>query len=82
MIIFGSKNNLELLNEKNTKEIFMDTTFKVVPKKLRPYKLLVLVSLPKALAFPIILCFILIKFLETIAYEKLFNYLNDNFNFK
>ena len=63
IIIFGPKNNLELLSEKNTKEIFMDITFKVVPKNIRPYKLLVLVGLPKTLAFPIILCFILIKFL-------------------
>ena len=60
----------------------MDTTFKVVPKNLRPYKLLVLVGLPKTLTFPIILRFILINFLDTIAHEKLFNYLNDNFNFK
>ena len=41
-----------------------------------------LVGLPKIIAFPIILFFIFIKFLDTIAYEKLFNYLNDNFNFK
>ena len=81
-IIFGPKNNLELLNEKHTKEIFMDTTFKVIPKKIRPYKLLILVCLLKILSFPIILYFILSKFLDNVAYEKLFNNLNNNFNFK
>ena len=61
----------------------MDTTFKVVPKQLRPYKLLILilVGLPKILAFHIILCFIF-RFLDNVVYKKLFNYLNDNFNFK
>ena len=60
----------------------MDTTFKVIPKKIRPYKLLILVGLLKILSFPIILYFIFSKFLDNVAYEKLFNNLNNNFNFK
>ena len=40
IIVFRTKESLKLLNDKNFNEFFMDITFKSIPKKLRPYKLL------------------------------------------
>lgn len=40
IIVFGAKESVKLLNDKNFNEYFIDITFKSIPKKLRPYKLL------------------------------------------
>lgn len=64
---------------KNLKEFFMDITFQIIPKKFHPYKLLILASIDKNR--PILLIFILIKYLDSIAYDRIFNYLNNNFEF-
>ena len=53
----------------------MDYTFKIVPKKFRPYKLMVISGIPLESNKPELLAFILIKYTDHIAYDKLFNYL-------
>ena len=40
IIVFGTKESLKLLNDKDVNEYFIDITFKSIPKKFRPYKLL------------------------------------------
>ena len=61
------------------KDYFMDVTFQIIPKKLNPYKLLILAAIDKNRL--ILLIFILIKYLDSIAYKRIFNYLNNNFEF-
>ena len=82
IIIIGIKDNFNYLNEKETNEFFLDSTFKIIPRNLRPYKLLILSGIPKKIKTPIMLIFVFIKYLDNISYNKLFNYLNENFKFK
>ena len=70
------------MNEKETNEFFLDSTFKIIPRNLRPYKLLILSGIPKKIKTPIMIIFVFIKYLDNISYNKLFNYLNENFKFK
>ena len=63
IIIFGLENNLKLLDKKETKEFFIVITYKIIPVIYRPYKLLVISGLPLKLKSPILICFILIKYL-------------------
>ena len=45
IIIFGNKNNLNLMNKnKNFIEFFLDATYKIIPKKYKGYKLLTIAS--------------------------------------
>ena len=51
----------------------MDVTIQIIPK------LLILAAIDNN--WQIFLIFILIKYLDSIAYERIFNYLNNNFEF-
>ena len=82
VFIFGVKENLELLNYKLTQQIFIDSTFKIIPPKFRPYKLTVIAGIANNTNIPNILAFILIKYLDEIAYDKILNFLNEFFYFK
>ena len=62
-------------------KFFIDITFKIIPKKFNPYKLMVLSGIPKLEKIPRIISFILAKYLDHIAYDRIFNYLTENFNF-
>ena len=81
IILFGLKENFLLLDKTKTEEFFIDGTFKIIPAKYRPYKLIVLAGLPNNENKPKLICLILMKFLDAISYDKLFNYLCENFNF-
>ena len=52
------------------KEIILDNTFKIIPKEHRSYKLMVITGLLKNKNKPQILCFILLKYLDTYSYDK------------
>ena len=79
---FGKDNNMKLLSEEFSKEIFMDITFKVIPKIYRPYKLLIIAAITKTSNVPKQLIFILLKSLNEETYSRIFGYLNLNYNFK
>ena len=81
IIIFGLKENIDLINEKNTNEFFFDSTYKIIPPHFRPYKFGVLAGIPKKSDNPKLLCFILIKYNDEIAYSRLITYLYENFKF-
>ena len=70
IIIFGLKENIDLIKEKNTNEFFFDSTYKIIPPHFRPYKLGVLAGIPKKSDNPKLLCFILIKYNDEIAYSR------------
>ena len=45
IIFFGIKKNFDLFNAKITKEIFLEITFKIIPRNFYPYKLLVIAGI-------------------------------------
>jgi len=79
IIIFWDSENLKLLEDNNINEFFIDTTYKIIPKKFRPYKLLIISFIVQDNSK--ILCFVLYKFQDIINYERIFSYLKDNYNF-
>ena len=85
IFLFGTKKRLLDLNHNYTKEVFLDITFKVIPKKFRPYKLMVISGINIKDNKTKLLCLILLKFLDSQAYEKIFRnykflFKIDNFN--
>lgn len=82
VIMFGIKEQLELLNFKFTEKFFIDSTFKKIPPQFRPYKLTVLAGLPNNANLPNILTFFLIKYLDEIAYNRILNFLYENYEFR
>ena len=69
-------NNFEKIENQ---EVFIDTTFEVIPKKYHPYKLMTISILNENKVN--ISCFILLKYQDAISYERIFIYLRDNYNF-
>ena len=78
LIFFGCKNNLNII--KDIKEAFIDITFKIIPKKYHPYKLLIISGIDNNNK-PKILSLILLKYLDHLSYDKNFNYIHDNYGF-
>ena len=72
IIIFGWKENLSLLDEQMTEEFFIDTSFKIIPAELHPHKLTIFAGISKNLNKPILICFLLIKYLDDNTYDKIF----------
>ena len=62
----------------------MDVTFKITPLKFRPYKLLVIAGITEEDNVKVtkILSFVMIKYLDNVCYDRIFNYLYENFSFK
>ena len=57
--ILGTEENILLLDNKKTKEFFLDITFKIIPKVFRPYKLLIISGISNNNENPQLICFIL-----------------------
>ena len=70
IIIIGIKDNFNYLNEKETNEFFLDSMFKIIPRNLMPYKLLILSGIPIKIKTPIMLIFVFIKYLDNTSYNK------------
>ena len=81
IIYFGTKDRLEKLNNKICEEFFADVTFQIIPKKMRPYKLLIISGIAKGEIKATSLCFVLIKYIDSVSYGRVFNYLFENYNF-
>ena len=62
--ICGIQNNINLLKETETKEFFLDITFKIIPKNFRSYKLIAISLFPIKYENPILICFILVKYID------------------
>ena len=60
----------------------MDITFKITPLKFRPYKLLVIAGITEDYNLPKILSFVMVKYLDKVCYDRIFNYLYENCHFK
>ena len=81
IIYFGKSGNLIYLNKEKCEEFFLDITFNIIPKNFRPYKLLIISGIPYEKKNPVSICFILIKFQDFETYNKIFNFLFENFKF-
>ena len=81
VIIFGNKDRINLFKNNDYKEYFIDVTFKIIPKKYRPYKLMTIASINYLENKTVLICFILLKFLDKISYYKIFQYLHENLSF-
>ena len=81
IIYFCLKKYIDNLNEGNVIEFFVDVTFKTILKKFHPYKLLGLSGILKKENIPRIISFILLKYLAHNIYNRIFNYLYENFKF-
>lgn len=79
IIYFSKKHNLEYLNKEKCSEFFLDITYNIIPYKFRAYKLLIISGLPKDINRPISIIFILIKYMDRESYNRIFNYLYENF---
>ena len=60
------------LDSNLTKEIFLDITFKIIPKKFRPYKLMVISGININDNKAKLIGLVLLLYLDSIAYEKIF----------
>ena len=81
IIIFGLKERINLFKNKNYKEYFLDVTFKIIHRIYHPYKLMTIVSLDIYSNKTVLICFVLLKFLDKTSYFKIFQYLHDNLFF-
>ena len=81
IIVFGLKNNLNIMKNKEYDDYFLDITFKVIPKKFRPNKLLTIATVDKINNKTILIAFIIFKYMDEESYYRIFKYLNKNFCF-
>ena len=70
------------MDNKNTNEFFVDTTFKIIPSLYRPYKLFIICGISIKDKSPKIITMVLTKYTDNISYSKIFDYLYTNYNFK
>ena len=82
LIFFGIKKNLDLFSNEYTVEFFVDTTFKIIPVQLRPYKLFIITGITKTEKKPKLFTMIMTKYTDNITYSHIFDYLFINFGFK
>ena len=82
IIFFCLRKNLEIMDNKKVNEFFVDTTFKIIPSKYRPYKLFVICGICVDDKIPKIFSMVLTKYTDNILYSKIFDYLYTNYNFQ
>ena len=78
LIFFGSNEMYKILNY--SKEYFIDITFRIIPKKSRPIKMMT-VSSKDGNNNTIICLFVFYKYQDKITYDRIFNFLKENYNF-
>lgn len=81
IIVIGLKKNLNIMKNKEYDDYFLDITFKVIPKKFRPNKLLTIATVDKINNTTLIIAFIVFKYMDTESYYRIFKYLNENYSF-
>ena len=80
IIIFGNLARLKLMNNDKFVEYFIDTTFKIIPKKFYPYKLLSISSIDYKNNKVILIGFVCFKYQDAKSYLNIFKYLNEVYN--
>ena len=81
IIAFGTKETLKNLDKNNNKEFFIDSTFRIIPNKYKPYKLLTISTYNQKDNLVKFCCFIEYKFQDIISYERIIGFLKEHYNF-
>ena len=81
VIIIDNKNTYALLNKEINDEYFIDSTFKIMPKKYTNYKLMTITCINKKTNSTKICYFIAFKYQDVESYIRIFEYLKNNYNF-
>lgn len=81
IIYFSKSINISYLNKVKCKEFFLDITYNIIPRKFRPYKLLVISGMTTKINYPMSIIFILLKYTDLESINRIFNYMYDNFEF-
>lgn len=68
IIIFSIDVNMKKLNYNITNNVFIYNTFKIIPLNIKPYKLMVIYGLPNPEKIPLLLSFVIIKYIY--SYDK------------
>ena len=70
----------QILN-KHIDNFFIDVTYKIVPKLIEKYKLLIITGVDNETNNTYIIALILLKYEDTISFIKIFKYMKDMYNF-
>ena len=81
IIVIGIKKNLNLMNNTKFNDYFIDITFKLMPKKFRPNKLMTVATVDKDNNKTLIIAFVVFKYMDSESYYRIFKYLNENYSF-
>ena len=81
IIFFGLKDGIDLLDSEKCYEYFIDSTYKIIPKKFRPYKLMTISTILPNKNMTKICCFVCYKYQDKVSYERIITYLKENFHF-
>ena len=71
----------EKLSDKDIDNYFIDTTYKIIPKHYKRYKMMTISCSEKKTNNTYIACLILLKYEDHISFTKIFKYLHEMFNF-
>ena len=69
------------IKDKNIINIFIDITYKIIPKHFKNYKLMAITGINKLANISYLCCFILLKYEDEISFIKIFKFLNDMYLF-
>ena len=69
------------MHDKKFNDYFIDITFKIIPKKFRPNKIMTIATVDKDNNKTIIIAFVVFKFMDSESYYRIFKYLNENYSF-
>ena len=81
VLFLTTKNMRQNIKNNNIYNYFIDTTYKIIPKKLKPYRLMTISCFNNKDNITNICCFILYKYEDHISLYHIFKYLNNFFQF-
>ena len=81
IIFFGTKEMFENLNNKDIKQYFIDLTYKIIPRKFKPYKMLTIKGFNTDTKQSVLCTLICIKYEDENSIYYSMKYLHDFYNF-
>ena len=81
IIVFATKDMFDNFNNKNIKEFYIDTTFRIIQKKFLNFKIIIITGVDYIKSELKISCFAFIENDDYMSYIKLFQFLNKIYNF-
>lgn len=81
IIVLGKKKMIDYLNSEKYSQYGIDATFKVIPRSLKPYKLITLYAIDPINNKTVIASLIFIKYMDKDSLDALFRQLTATFNF-